>query len=154
MDWIILIVSGAMEAVWAQALDRSEGFSQPVPTLIFSPRSQRACSDSAMPSVRFRWAPPTPPGSASGPRSRSRGASLREPSRSHGQSSCSSRASLRASSASSWSARRADKLEARSNLVALANSQPRSSAVMLVGNSLNAISSRTDNLPILPTAPT
>ena len=27
MDWVILIVSGAMEAVWAQALDRSEGFS-------------------------------------------------------------------------------------------------------------------------------
>ena len=76
MDWVILVVSGAMEAVWAQALDRSEGFSQPVPTLIFSPRSQRACSDSAMPSVRFRWAPPTPPGSASGPRSRSRGSVL------------------------------------------------------------------------------
>ena len=35
MDWVILVVSGAMEAVWAQALDRSEGFSQPVPTLIF-----------------------------------------------------------------------------------------------------------------------
>ena len=35
MDWVILVVSGAMEAVWAQALDRSAGFSQPVPTLIF-----------------------------------------------------------------------------------------------------------------------
>lgn len=35
MDWLILVVSGAMEAVWAQALDRSEGFSHPVPTLLF-----------------------------------------------------------------------------------------------------------------------
>lgn len=35
MDWLILVMSGAMEAVWAQALDRSEGFSHPVPTLLF-----------------------------------------------------------------------------------------------------------------------
>ena len=35
MDWVVLVVSGAMEAVWAQALDRSEGFSQPVPTIVF-----------------------------------------------------------------------------------------------------------------------
>lgn len=35
MDWVILVVSGAMEAVWAQALDRSEGFSQPIPTIVF-----------------------------------------------------------------------------------------------------------------------
>ena len=35
MDWVILVVSGAMEAVWAQALDRSEGFSQPVPSIVF-----------------------------------------------------------------------------------------------------------------------
>ena len=42
MDWVILVISGAMEAVWAQALDRSEGFSQPVPTL--RKRSQRALS--------------------------------------------------------------------------------------------------------------
>ena len=35
MDWIILVVSGAMEAVWAQALDRSEGFTQLVPSIVF-----------------------------------------------------------------------------------------------------------------------
>lgn len=35
MDWVILVVSGAMEAVWAQALDRSEGFTQLVPSVVF-----------------------------------------------------------------------------------------------------------------------
>ena len=35
MDWVILVVSGAMEAVWAQALDRSEGFTQPIPSIDF-----------------------------------------------------------------------------------------------------------------------
>ena len=35
MDWVILVVSGAMEAVWAQALDRSEGFTQLVPSIVF-----------------------------------------------------------------------------------------------------------------------
>ena len=35
MAWIILIACGLMEAVWATALGKSEGFSRPVPTLIF-----------------------------------------------------------------------------------------------------------------------
>nr|ART40109.1 K428 [uncultured bacterium] len=35
MPWVILILSGAMEAVWATALGKSEGFSRPVPTLLF-----------------------------------------------------------------------------------------------------------------------
>ena len=35
MDWVVLVVSGAMEAVWAQALDRTEGFTQPVPSIVF-----------------------------------------------------------------------------------------------------------------------
>ncbi|MFK0068255.1 DMT family transporter [Streptomyces sp. NPDC091046] len=35
MAWIVLIVSGAMEAVWATALDKSENFSRLVPTLVF-----------------------------------------------------------------------------------------------------------------------
>lgn len=35
MDWVVLIVSGAMEAVWAQALDHAEGFTRPLPTIIF-----------------------------------------------------------------------------------------------------------------------
>ena len=35
MDWVVLVFSGMMESVWALALDRSEGFSHPVPTLVF-----------------------------------------------------------------------------------------------------------------------
>lgn len=35
MSWIILIVSGALEAVWAAALERSSGFRRPVPTAVF-----------------------------------------------------------------------------------------------------------------------
>lgn len=35
MNWIVLIVSGAMEAVWATALGASEGFSKPLPTVVF-----------------------------------------------------------------------------------------------------------------------
>lgn len=35
MSWIILIISGAFEAVWAIALDRSDGLSRPLPTLAF-----------------------------------------------------------------------------------------------------------------------
>lgn len=35
MAWIVLIVSGVLEAVWATALSRSEGFTKIVPTFIF-----------------------------------------------------------------------------------------------------------------------
>lgn len=35
MAWIILVVSGLFESVWALALSRSEGFSRPVPSVIF-----------------------------------------------------------------------------------------------------------------------
>ena len=35
MHWIVLIVSGLFEAVWAVALGMSEGFSKLVPTVIF-----------------------------------------------------------------------------------------------------------------------
>ncbi len=35
MSWFILILSGVLEAVWATALGRSEGFSKLVPTLVF-----------------------------------------------------------------------------------------------------------------------
>ena len=35
MAWIILIISGVFEAVWAVALGRSEGFSRLVPSLVF-----------------------------------------------------------------------------------------------------------------------
>jgi quaternary ammonium compound-resistance protein SugE len=33
--WIVLIVSGVLEAVWATALGRTEGFTRPVPTVVF-----------------------------------------------------------------------------------------------------------------------
>ncbi|KAF4406835.1 MULTISPECIES: multidrug efflux SMR transporter [Streptomyces] len=35
MAWIVLIISGALEAVWATALGKSEGFSRLLPTLVF-----------------------------------------------------------------------------------------------------------------------
>ena len=35
MSWVVLIVSGMFEAVWATALGRSEGFSRPAPTAVF-----------------------------------------------------------------------------------------------------------------------
>lgn len=36
MAWIVLIVSGILEAVWATALGRSEGFSRLAPSLVFA----------------------------------------------------------------------------------------------------------------------
>lgn len=35
MAWIILVLSGTMEAVWATALSKSDGFTHPVPTIVF-----------------------------------------------------------------------------------------------------------------------
>ncbi|MBC9715099.1 MULTISPECIES: DMT family transporter [Streptomyces] len=35
MAWIVLIVSGMLEAVWATALGKSEGFSRVLPTVVF-----------------------------------------------------------------------------------------------------------------------
>ena len=35
MAWLVLILSGVLEAVWATALGRSEGFSRAGPTAIF-----------------------------------------------------------------------------------------------------------------------
>jgi len=35
MAWIILVASGCMECVWATALDKSEGFTHPIPTVVF-----------------------------------------------------------------------------------------------------------------------
>lgn len=35
MDWAVLVASSVMEAVWAIALGKSEGFSRPLPTIIF-----------------------------------------------------------------------------------------------------------------------
>lgn len=35
MAWIVLVISGALEAVWATALHKSEGFSRLLPTVVF-----------------------------------------------------------------------------------------------------------------------
>jgi quaternary ammonium compound-resistance protein SugE len=35
MAWLVLLLSGAMEAVWAAALEESEGFSKLGPTALF-----------------------------------------------------------------------------------------------------------------------
>ncbi|WP_280461914.1 DMT family transporter [Nocardia carnea] len=35
MAWIVLVVSGVLEAVWATALGKTEGFSKWPPTLLF-----------------------------------------------------------------------------------------------------------------------
>ncbi|MDI3386105.1 multidrug efflux SMR transporter [Streptomyces sp. B-S-A8] len=35
MAWIVLVVSGVLEAVWATALGKSEGFSRLWPTVVF-----------------------------------------------------------------------------------------------------------------------
>lgn len=35
MAWLVLVVSGVLEAVWAVALDRSDGLTRPGPTAVF-----------------------------------------------------------------------------------------------------------------------
>jgi quaternary ammonium compound-resistance protein SugE len=35
MSWLVLVVSGVLEAVWATALGRSEGFTKLIPTVTF-----------------------------------------------------------------------------------------------------------------------
>lgn len=35
MAWVVLVVSGVLEAVWAVALGKSEGFSRLVPSVVF-----------------------------------------------------------------------------------------------------------------------
>jgi quaternary ammonium compound-resistance protein SugE len=36
MSWLVLVVSGVLEAVWATALGRSEGFSRLAPSIVFA----------------------------------------------------------------------------------------------------------------------
>ena len=36
MAWLVLVISGVLEAVWATALGRSEGFSRLTPSLVFA----------------------------------------------------------------------------------------------------------------------
>ena len=35
MGWVVLVVSGVLETVWAAALARTEGFTRIVPTVVF-----------------------------------------------------------------------------------------------------------------------
>ena len=35
MSWLVLILSGVLEAVWATALGRSQGFTRVLPTVVF-----------------------------------------------------------------------------------------------------------------------
>jgi quaternary ammonium compound-resistance protein SugE len=34
--WLVLVISGVLEAVWASALARSEGFTRLTPTVVFA----------------------------------------------------------------------------------------------------------------------
>ena len=34
--WLVLVLSGVLEAVWATALGRSDGLSRPVPVAVFA----------------------------------------------------------------------------------------------------------------------
>lgn len=36
LPWLVLLASAVLEAVWATALGLSDGFSRPVPTLVFA----------------------------------------------------------------------------------------------------------------------
>jgi quaternary ammonium compound-resistance protein SugE len=36
MAWLVLLVSGVLEAVWATALNKSDGFTRLVPSVIFA----------------------------------------------------------------------------------------------------------------------
>ncbi|MDQ7909881.1 multidrug efflux SMR transporter [Phytohabitans sp. ZYX-F-186] len=35
MSWVVLALSGVCEAVWATALGKTQGFTRPVPTVVF-----------------------------------------------------------------------------------------------------------------------
>ena len=35
MAWLVLVLSGVLEAVWATALGKSDGFTKPLPTAVF-----------------------------------------------------------------------------------------------------------------------
>jgi quaternary ammonium compound-resistance protein SugE len=35
MSWLVLVLSGVLEAVWATALGKTQGFTRPVPSAVF-----------------------------------------------------------------------------------------------------------------------
>ncbi|MEU7788340.1 SMR family transporter [Amycolatopsis sp. NPDC049159] len=36
MSWLVLVLSGVFETIWAAALGAAKGFSRPVPTVVFA----------------------------------------------------------------------------------------------------------------------
>lgn len=36
MAWLVLVLSGVLEAVWATALGRSDGLTRPLPSVVFA----------------------------------------------------------------------------------------------------------------------
>jgi quaternary ammonium compound-resistance protein SugE len=36
MSWLVLVLSGVLEAVWATALDKTQGFTRLVPSVVFA----------------------------------------------------------------------------------------------------------------------
>mgnify|MGYP001780964984 FL=1 len=93
MAWVVLIASGVLEAVWATALGRAEGFTRLAPLIVFLVAL-------ALSMVGLSYAVKTlPAGTAcavwvgSAPPSRSPTACSREPSRSRWRRCCSSSAS-------------------------------------------------------------
>ncbi|MGI8334463.1 DMT family transporter [Actinomadura scrupuli] len=36
MPWLVLVISGVLEAVWAVALGKSAGFTRPLPSAVFA----------------------------------------------------------------------------------------------------------------------
>jgi len=36
MSWILLVISGFLETAWAVALERSQGFTKPLPSVVFA----------------------------------------------------------------------------------------------------------------------
>ena len=60
MDWVILLASGVMEAVWATALGRSNGLRKPLPTAIFVVASILSLCSTSMASTPPDLAKPAP----------------------------------------------------------------------------------------------
>ena len=63
MAWVVLIVSGVLEAVWATALGRAEGFTRLAPSIVFLVALALSMVACPTRSKRCQRAPRTPFGS-------------------------------------------------------------------------------------------
>lgn len=68
MAWLILVASGAFEAVWAVALGKSEGFTRLWPTVVFLVALVISMGGLAWAMRELPWARRTRCGWASAPR--------------------------------------------------------------------------------------